>query len=337
MPCGAGLCPCFVAGTLVATLAMSSVAGADAYVDSNAPIETLHVGQRVLTALSDDEVGATEVTNDWQVIDLELGSRSSAADGQVLLTVLRPPDWLPYVDPDGDGTFELELPELRLRGIAHVIHVRGPPAIVDAPGRVVLSTVEHRVESVLALTFDDDSDVVTTPNHPFYSVSRGWTAAGELQLGEAVETRDGERTLANAEYRDAPQSVFNLEVEGDHEYLVGESGLRVHNTCAGLPRPTYSATGFATDALFDSHFAKHASEWGAGNITPSGYHRRAQSLLNREVGGDILTHTRATNGDLLLRYNARTNEFAVGQANGTIRTLFRPDDGIAYWNRQVAP
>ena len=209
MPCGAGLCPCFVAGTLVATMAMSSVAGADAYVDSSAPIETLQVGQRVVTALSNGEAGATEVTSDWQVIDLELGD----ADGQVLLTVLRPPDWLPYVDPDGDGTFELELPELRLRGIAHVIHVRGPPAIVDAPGRVVRSTVEHRVESV-ALSFDEHNVVVTTPNHPFYSVSRSWTAAGELQLGEAVETRDGERILVTAEYRDEPQSVFNLQVEG---------------------------------------------------------------------------------------------------------------------------
>jgi RHS repeat-associated protein len=230
LPCGAGLCPCFVAGTLVATLAMSSVAGADfnAYVDSNAPIESLQVGQRVLTALSDEhDIRESEVTSDWQVIDLELGD----VDGQVLLTVLRPPEWLPHVDPDGDGTFELELPELRLRGLAHVIHVRGPPAIVDAPGRVVLSTVEHRVESVLALSFDDDSEVVTTPNHPFYSVSRGWTTAGELQLGEAVETPDGERTLASAEYQNAPQSVFNLEVEGDHEYLVGESGLRVHNNC----------------------------------------------------------------------------------------------------------
>ena len=37
LPCGAGLCPCFVAGTLVATMAMSSVAGADydAFVDSH--------------------------------------------------------------------------------------------------------------------------------------------------------------------------------------------------------------------------------------------------------------------------------------------------------------
>jgi pyocin large subunit-like protein len=34
-------------------------------------------------------------------------------------------------------------------------------------------------------------------------------------------------------------------------------------------------------------------------------------------------------------YNIRTNEFAVGSSEGTVRTLFRPKDGIHYWNKQV--
>jgi pyocin large subunit-like protein len=31
------------------------------------------------------------------------------------------------------------------------------------------------------------------------------------------------------------------------------------------------------------------------------------------------------------------HEFAVGAADGTIRTLFRPQDGVAYWLKQVGP
>jgi len=79
----------------------------------------------------------------------------------------------------------------------------------------------------------------------------------------------------------------------------------------------------------EKHFAKHAAEWGAGNITQLGYLKRAQSLLGKEVGGDILGAVRA-NGDVL-RYNIRTNEFAVGAADGTIRTLFRPQAAMEYW------
>jgi pyocin large subunit-like protein len=40
-------------------------------------------------------------------------------------------------------------------------------------------------------------------------------------------------------------------------------------------------------------------------------------------------------GGDILRYNVRTNEFAVGAADGTIRRLFRPQDGIKYWLKQV--
>jgi len=57
--------------------------------------------------------------------------------------------------------------------------------------------------------------------------------------------------------------------------------------------------------------------------------RTADWRAVRDVGGDILGAVRK-NGDVL-RYNARTNEFAVGAADGTIRTLFRPQAGMDYW------
>ena len=102
----------------------------------------------------------------------------------------------------------------------------------------------------------------------------------------------------------------------------------------GLGAGKWAANGFKAGQL-DAHFAKHAGEWGAGNITKSGYLNRAMDLLRREPGGGILGHTRV-NGDIL-RYNSRTNEFAIGAKDGTIRTLFRPTDGLNYWNKQVGP
>jgi pyocin large subunit-like protein len=46
------------------------------------------------------------------------------------------------------------------------------------------------------------------------------------------------------------------------------------------------------------------------------------------------TATRA-NGDTLL-YQASTNTFAVVARDGTARTMFKPDDGPAYWAEQKA-
>ncbi|MBC6982825.1 hypothetical protein [Caulobacter sp. 17J80-11] len=47
-----------------------------------------------------------------------------------------------------------------------------------------------------------------------------------------------------------------------------------------------------------------------------------------------LTLTRA-NGDRLL-YDPKSNLFAVVTRDGAPRTMFKPDDGMAYWEQQVA-
>lgn len=94
-----------------------------------------------------------------------------------------------------------------------------------------------------------------------------------------------------------------------------------------------AARQFAAGQL-DKHFTKHASEWGAGNITRMGYLKRAQDLLGRPVGGDILGATR-TSGEVL-RWNTRTNEFAAALKDGTIGTLFRPHDGPSNWARRLS-
>ncbi len=46
--------------------------------------------------------------------------------------------------------------------------------------------------------------------------------------------------MAALEYLESSQQVFNLEVEADHEYLVGQSAVRVHNTYdEGVPSRGY--------------------------------------------------------------------------------------------------
>ncbi|MFT4008235.1 MAG: hypothetical protein QM683_22430, partial [Lacrimispora sp.] len=89
-------------------------------------------------------------------------------------------------------------------------------------------------------------------------------------------------------------------------------------------------TVFKTQELLDSHYAKHASEFG--KITKGQYLKSAQNLVNQKPGGNILTKTRS-NGDVLF-YNKANNEFAIKASDGTIRTYFKPSDGIDYFYRQ---
>lgn len=111
---------------------------------------------------------------------------------------------------------------------------------------------------------------------------------------------------------------------------VAPSGLADDAAQLALPSGRFTNGNFAPGQL-EIHFAKHADEWGAVGI--DAYLARARSVLSTDVGNGVRGFTRA-NGDVV-RYVERTNEFAVGAADGTIRTLFRPDDGLAYYLSQV--
>ncbi len=87
---------------------------------------------------------------------------------------------------------------------------------------------------------------------------------------------------------------------------------------------------FATQTLFDSHYAKHGSEFGG--VTQSQYLSGAQSLVGSGAGGGVLSKQRP-NGDTVF-YNQATNEFAVLSAAKEIRTYFKPSGGLSYYHKQ---
>lgn len=90
---------------------------------------------------------------------------------------------------------------------------------------------------------------------------------------------------------------------------------------------------FKSEDLLDSHYQKHVVDQGEfGNITKDQYLKNAQDLVTSKPGGDILTKTR-TNGDTIF-YNKATNEFSVTDKSGSIKTYFKPTNGIDYYNGQ---
>ncbi len=96
----------------------------------------------------------------------------------------------------------------------------------------VVQTFVHQADATLVLRFTNGERIETTPTHPFYVESQGFTPAGELGIGTSIVTRAGpDAVLASTEIRDAPATVYNFEVENTHTYFVGHSDLWVHNFC----------------------------------------------------------------------------------------------------------
>lgn len=87
---------------------------------------------------------------------------------------------------------------------------------------------------------------------------------------------------------------------------------------------------FASDYLLDSHFEKHGHEFDGQYATAEEYEAGANRVINSP---DALYKTEKEDGDHIY-YIEETNEFVVVSTSGSIRTYFKPTDGIDYFNRQ---
>lgn len=89
--------------------------------------------------------------------------------------------------------------------------------------------------------------------------------------------------------------------------------------------------GFRSQQRLREHFAKHGAEFG--QVSRAEYLRLAQSLRDAPSAGEILEVRR---GDgVVSRFDRKSGAFVAFDADGTIRTFFRPNDGEAYFQRQA--
>jgi hypothetical protein len=95
-----------------------------------------------------------------------------------------------------------------------------------------------------------------TGNHPIWSEDRhDYVAAMDLRVGERLKNLSGDTVWVQQKLpRPGPTPVYNLEVQDEHVYYVGASGVLAHNTdieCAKASRSTIprdSAGRFASRA-----------------------------------------------------------------------------------------
>ena len=97
-------------------------------------------------------------------------------------------------------------------------------------------TINHLNNDVYEVGFGDGvGPLQGTGGHPLWSLDRDdWARVRDLQIGERLQTAEGAVSVEALEKVRGLHRVYNLEVEGAHEYLVGEAGVRAHNTeCGG--------------------------------------------------------------------------------------------------------
>jgi RHS repeat-associated protein len=97
-----------------------------------------------------------------------------------------------------------------------------------------------------------EEEIRVTPEHPFWVDGLGWRAASTLTDTNALWTASGKAIVVSVTHETEADmvGVFNLEIEEDHTYFVGEGQLWVHNECLVDLNRISEKTGVANEWTF---------------------------------------------------------------------------------------
>ena len=100
---------------------------------------------------------------------------------------------------------------------------------------------------------------------------------------------------------------------------------------ASSDAPLWSSTSqMSARENAEHHWRKHGAQFPELK-TAAEYEAAAHAFVDHPPPGTLTKHDR--NGDTLF-YDPATNTFAVSRRDGAPRTMFKPDNGMNYWNRQ---
>ena len=96
----------------------------------------------------------------------------------------------------------------------------------------------------------------------------------------------------------------------------------------GEPDEGYIEYHFRNNALLTEHYNKHGKEMGFKSKEE--YEKAASDVANSKEA--LHKKEKEDNDDVY--YIEATNEFVIISTDGYIRTYFKPDSGIKYYNKQ---
>src|SRR3569833_346299 len=148
----------------------------------------------------------------------------------------------------------------------------------------------------------------------------------------AVKGRDRDHNVSDASYRsggsynsDRNYSRDRNDKGGSDADGGGSRGSNSHDTWWASSRKR-SASESAR-----AQFERDGAQFGAADVND--YAATAHAFISHPPKGTLTLERK--NGDVLL-YDPKTNVFAVANRDGAPRTMFKPDQGMAYWEQQKA-
>jgi len=146
----------------------------------------------------------------------------------------------------GDYVEVADLEEMGVEGEFQVMAIDPCPVIEQGPGRLITAEFQFSSGVIFELKVSSqDKPIRGTSKHPYWSEDRlDWVPLDELRTGERLLVEGGTAIVMSVE-ESGEEPVCNIEVDGDHCYRVGATGVLVHNLsdpCDCLPTVKFSRT-----------------------------------------------------------------------------------------------
>jgi pyocin large subunit-like protein len=108
---------------------------------------------------------------------------------------------------------------------------------------------------------------------------------------------------------------------------MGGWGGSSHNSTSSKQ---YSINGFSV-LTRRRHYDEHGKDYNVDSV--SEYEKIAVKFRNKKTDSDI--HEFVSSSGLRFKYDRKNNDFLIYKENGEIVTLYKPEKGYDYWERQV--
>lgn len=195
------------------------------------------------------------------------------------------------------------------------------------------SSFEDRTTGIIQ-SENDHRQVTQTVQTKKHSGKKHHKTANEstLQTTEEQQTpsvkEDADTSEENNDEKDSGlfDQLFNKAITGAGQT---QQSKQPHYQPSNIPKQFVPTASWSPGNL-ESHWAKHGMEFPEYRNAAE-YGNGALYFFERPPPGTLRKFRE--NGDRLY-YHPPTNTFGVTTSNGTPKTMFRPDRGMDYWNRQ---
>ena len=102
----------------------------------------------------------------------------------------------------------------------------------------VLNTYINKGEEFVTIKLEDGEEITSTNNHPYYvPEEKTYIPAKDLKEGMYVlDSNNNKIKIIDINYEISSEAVYNINVDNNHNYFVGDDEILVHNLCESYAR-----------------------------------------------------------------------------------------------------